>query len=99
MFATVAMALPSAIHFFVEAQECHTHLGGVRMRPHKETPRLGEARGARHYRNDDRGNFTIPASTWWGAQPCTCRGAGECLTCRRWHRSIVRIESRRGVMA
>jgi hypothetical protein len=73
------------------------------MRPYKETPWLGEAQGAGNYDEDGnlrrqyRASVSNRNTAWWGVQACSCRGAGACLCCRRWHRAIVRIEHRRGV--
>lgn len=69
----------------------------------KTTPRLGEARGAGNYDEDGilrrhyAASSSIRSPDWWGGQPCVCRGAGACPTCRRFHRAITRIERHREV--
>lgn len=64
----------------------------------KKTPRH-EARGAvRACEDTDATNDNAPASirpaNWWGRQACTCRGAGQCLCCRRFDRAIRAHQSR-----
>ena len=69
----------------------------------KKTPLAGGPRGIKGgeigYLNS---HFVSPASIregdWWGAQACTCRGAGLCLCCHRWRRVLDRF-AQRGIVA
>lgn len=64
----------------------------------KKTPRR-EARGSvSAFEDADAANNNAPASisntNWWGRQVCTCRGAGQCLCCRRFDRAIRAHQAR-----
>lgn len=65
----------------------------------KKEPRPARARGAdRQY--DDTGNIATLASNHqhWLTQPCTCRGNGTCLACRRLAKFRCSLAVRQALM-
>lgn len=88
-----AMVASLALPISPSAQECPRQFGGAIMRPDKKTPQPGQAWGAGQNKRNG-GKYIFPASIRWGSQACTCRGAGQCLCCRRFDRAIRAHQAR-----